>query len=88
MHLRYSKNYRRAVFCLTTAIATIIYVSAVAIALAASPSAASIFGMSRYVATLTLLFVPTATGVALIMAIDFWYTAKSRMKIGWAAITG
>ncbi|MGD6806571.1 MAG: hypothetical protein ACQCN4_06395 [Candidatus Bathyarchaeia archaeon] len=84
--MRYSKSYRWAVVCLTAALITVVYVSVVAVALAVLPSSAPVLGMSRFVATLTLLFVPTITGVTLILGIDFWYTAKSRMRIGWAAI--
>ena len=85
-YMRYNKSYRRAVVCLIAALATVIYIAAVSVVLAVWPSAILVLGMSKFVATVTLFFVPTITSVALIFGIDFWYNANRRVRVGWNII--
>jgi len=73
--MRYSKSYRKAIACLIIAVVTIVYVIAAAVSLSVS---SSFLGLNSVDATMTLFFVPTITGVALLLGINFWYVAEGR----------
>jgi hypothetical protein len=75
---RYSKDYRLAIVCLAIAVTAIVWVAAVGASLLASPASSSVLGLSREVATMTLFFVPTVTGVTVMLGLNFWYIAEGK----------
>jgi len=82
---KYNKNYRPVAVCLAIALATIIWIAATAAVLFTSPSA-SLLGLNRTTATLTLFFVPSITVAALMLGINFWYTAEAKRR-GWYGLS-
>jgi hypothetical protein len=84
--MKYSKTYRKAIICLAIALATVVWLAAAGAALAWSPSNMSFLGMDRWVTTMTLFFVPSITGAALMLGINFWFTAEGK-RFGWYGLS-
>jgi hypothetical protein len=84
-YLKYSKSYHKAIACFAITLATIIWITAVGIALAATSPSAPVLGLDRTTATVTLFFVPIPMGVALLLGINYWFVAAGR-GIGWYGV--
>jgi len=65
-YIKYNKNYRLAIICLVFGLAAIVLAFAAA-AIYTSPAT-----------TVSLFFVPSFSGVALMMSIHFWFKGKNR----------
>lgn len=65
-YIKYNKYYRLALVCLVFALSSIFCAVTVA-AVYASPAT-----------TVSLFFVPSVSGVALMMSINFWFKGKYR----------
>jgi hypothetical protein len=64
--MKYSKYYRLAITCLAVALGAIVWVAA-ALTVLTSPAA-----------TMSLFFVPSLLGVALMLGINFWFKGENR----------
>jgi hypothetical protein len=84
--MKYSGTYRKAIICFAVALATIIWLAAAGAALSASSPNISFIGLDRWVTTMTVFFVPSLTGVALMLGINFWFTAEGK-RFGWYGLS-
>ena len=81
-YMKYNKNYRLSIISFAIALAPIIWVAAVSAVLFASPSSSSVLGLSTWGATITLFFIPTIAGVALMLGTNFRFIAMASKRIG------
>ncbi len=85
-YMKYSKHYRLAIVCFAVVLATGLWIAATAAALFMLPASASFLGMNRTTVTLTLFFVPVIMCAALLLGINFWFSAEGK-RMGWYGIS-
>lgn len=86
-YMKFSNNYRLAAVCFAAFIATAVVTAILGAILFTSPASALVFGMTRTVAAMVFLFMPTVICAALLFGVNFWFTAEGkRMGFGWYGV--
>jgi len=81
-YMKYNKNYRLSIISFAIALAPIIWVATVSAVLFASPTSSTVLGLSTWGATMTLFFIPTIAGAALMLGTNFRFIAMQSKRIG------
>jgi hypothetical protein len=81
-YMKYSRSHRLSIISFAISVAPIIWVATVSTILIAWPASSSILGLNTWIATMTLFFVPTMAGAALMIGANYWLIAARIKKIG------